>query len=222
MVRNGLERHQQGMIGFIPSIKMGAMIGYRSRIGSDYVVLLDFDPKIRSIESSSTTIPYQDHQHMHTCRADFRIVHQDGLTPRLTLCVSSHQTSHLSIRLIDASQLWCATHGYILQFVTDNDIYSSPRLNNIKLLRRFADYDASPDLIATILGIITEVGPAVSIAQLAGATGAPFREAMSAIYYLTYHHTLTVPIDTEDLCGDSPITLQHQDDLEGSYAPVSL
>jgi hypothetical protein len=221
-MRRRLSHRQQGFIGYVPSIKMGTMLGYRSLTGSDYAMLLDFDPAVQRIESPSITIPYQDGPHMHTCHADFYVQRQHESRPQLVICASSQQNMHLSLQLVDAVRIWCTTHDYTLQLVTAGDVYSSPRLANIKLLRRFATDEPSPDLIATILGIVMERGGTLTMAQLAEATRAPYEPAISAICYLAYHHMLVVPMNTEHLCGDSAVFSASEAYGEGRHASASL
>lgn len=222
MTRSHARHRQHGIIGYVPSIKMQAMIGYRSHIGSDYVVLLDFDSGVTHIEVPSIVIPYQDDARMRTYQPDFRVQRQPESTPEIILCASSYQSTNLSVRLLDSVRSWCTAHGSTLQFVTDSDVYRSPRLANIKLLRRFATDAPSPDLIATILGIVMERGNALTIAQLAEATHAPYEPAISAICYLAYHHMLIMPMNTEHLCGDSLVLPASEAYREGRHASASL
>lgn len=221
-MRRRLSHRQQGFIGYVPSIKMGMMLGYRSHIGSDYAMLLDFDPAVHHIESPGITIPYQDGPRMNTCHVDFRVRRQDESIPQIIVCASSQEDTHVPLRLLDAARVWCTTHACTLHLITDRDVYGSPRLANIKLLRRFASEEPSTDLVATILGIVMEPGSTLTIAQLAEATRAPYEPAISAICYLAYHHMLVVPMNTEHLCGDSLVLPASEVYREGRHASASL
>lgn len=125
------------VIGKFPSLKMHRTIWWESQIERDYIYLLEFDHEVLSYHEQPLRIRYTRDGKEHHYTPDFLVEYADvkhlvEVKPAREVTKDSHQS------LFRAVAPLCRQAGYRFVVVTDEMIRVPPRLENIKLLWRYA------------------------------------------------------------------------------------
>ena len=125
------------VIGKFPSIKNGRMVWWESQIERDYLYLLEIDPDVVSYEEQPLKIRYYLDGEPHLYTPDFRVIRRDK---RQIVEVKDKKAAVREeyVELFRRAAPICQEQGYEFVVVTDLDIRIQPKLDNIKLIYKYA------------------------------------------------------------------------------------
>ena len=195
------------IIGYFPSLKMGRMIAFESSIERDLIHLLDFEQEVTWFAEQPLTIVYQHEGKRCKYTPDFHLLRNGQYVlveckPEGRVQVAENQ------RKFAAARAWCAAQGWIFEVITDRQLRTGYRLQNIKLLTQFARYDIGVGIqqrIRTFLS--TAVAPVTVADVMVQVASIKPQAALIPILYMAFHHKLCLPLDPAPISVDTPITL---------------
>ncbi|MBN1220301.1 MAG: TnsA endonuclease N-terminal domain-containing protein [Anaerolineae bacterium] len=206
-VRNPSNRYGRNIVGKFPSLKLGRMVVFESRIEQDQIYLMEYDQNVVFYEEQPFTIEYQYEGRLYKYTPDFRVVEVSG---RHTLVECKPQrfiNKDDNQRRFEAGQQWCAGHSWEFRVVTDQDARVGFRLENIKMLWQFARYKVSPDMKARIYAALNTDNVLTLDGLAARIDPNNPRSAVVPIFHLLFHHELETLIVEAKITGNSPIYL---------------
>ena len=183
-------------IGWFASYKMRKSVAYESLLECDYLWLLDFAEDVSSFEEQPLTIPYTHEGKARRYTPDFHVRQADRdylveCKPRALVDTDDNR------RKFAAAETWCAAHGYQFRVMTEREIRTGCRLENVKFLSQFARQSVPPEMRARVLSTLEALPPPTTLGGLAAAL-APENAAdtlFPAILHLAYHHAVRLPLD---------------------------
>jgi hypothetical protein len=195
------------VIGHFPSIKMKRMVAFESLIERDYLYLLDYEPHVEWFEEQPLHVKYRHDDKERHYTPDFHIVEagRKVLVECKPLALVDQEENQRKFR---AARVWCAEHGWAFRVVTDQDIRAGFRLENVKLLTRYARHAVEPATKGRIYAVLHAVQAMISVDDLAQKiTGSDFSAATAAILCMAFHHEIFVPLDNAPLLGSTSVRL---------------
>ncbi len=125
------------VIGKFPSIKNNSMSWWESQLERDYHYLIEFDPDVVSYETQSLKIEYFADGKIHRYTPDFRVIRSNK---KQIVEVKDEKKARKEeyVTLFGKVRPICEREGYQFVVVTDKDIRVQPRLNNVKLIYKYA------------------------------------------------------------------------------------
>jgi len=111
-------------------------------------------------------------------------------------------------RKFSAAMEWCAERDWVFKVVTSDELRSGHRLQNIKFLLNFARHSLDPVIRSRIHAKMLEAETPLTVACLAEyvePSNPP--AAFTAIWYMAFHHELTIPVDEAPISSMSLVTL---------------
>jgi hypothetical protein len=193
------------IIGKFPSLKMNRAVQFESTLERDYLHVLDYEPEVTFFEEQPLVIEYQhDHKtrrytpdfHIVRCRRDILI----ECKPAALVNTEANQ------RKFAAARQLCAERDWKFQVVTDAELRAGFRLNNIKLLRRYACHPISGGMKHQIYALLQSTSAVLTIGQIQAAATQP-AVALTSLLHMAFHHELIIGLDREPLSGSSYVTL---------------
>ena len=195
------------VIGCFPSIKMKRMVAFESLIERDYLYLLDYEPNIEWFEEQPLTVEYHhDGKALHYT-PDFHVVEmgRDVLIECKPFALTATDENKRKFR---AAQAWCANHGWIFRVVTDQEVRVGFRLENVKLLTRYARHVVEPGAKGQVYALLRSSQAAISLDNLVRRiTHADFSAAMAAILCMAFHHEVFIPLDDAPILINTRVSL---------------
>jgi hypothetical protein len=187
------------MIGRFPSLKMRRMIAFESLIEQDYLFLLDFDPDVASFCEQPVQIEYAWEGKVLHYTPDFHVIRSMG--EEYVECKPQKQVDRAeNQRKFRAAREWCQQQGFQYRVVTDEEIRSGHRLNNIKLLTRHARVHFPPDLHQQTICLLQPLQFPESLGNVAKRVRPEQLElSVSMLLHLAYHHQIQLEIDQEPI-----------------------
>ena len=197
----------RNVIGRFPSIKMARMIAFESLIERDFIYLLDHDPEVVWFEEQPLTIPYHQEGRAFSYTPDFHLVEGDRHV--LVECKPDRFVGKDENRRKFATvRDWCAQHGWIFRVVTDEQVRAGLRLQNVKLLTRYARQTVDPTVRGRILALLGSSRGTMTISDVARAlSDEDPGSAKTSILCMAFHHEIFVPLDEAPLSGETPVCL---------------
>ena len=195
------------VIGQFPSIKMKRMVAFESLIERDYLYLLDYEQNIEWFEEQPLTVEYRHNGKILHYTPDFHIVEagQDVLVECKPLAFVDKDKNQ---RKFSAARAWCTEHGWAFRVVTDQDVRTKYRLENVKLLTRYARHIVGPRTKGCVYALLHSAQVAVSVDDLVKKiTNTGFSAATAAILCMAFHHEIFIPLDDAPLLGGSYVCL---------------
>jgi len=125
------------VIGKFPSLKMGKMLWWESQLERDNDYLIEIDPDVLSYEEQPLKIRYFLDGKVHWYTPDLRVVRQDS-KQIIEVKDEEHANSPEYIELFRRVAPICHRNGYEFIVVTDSTIRVQPRLDNVKLIYKYA------------------------------------------------------------------------------------
>lgn len=206
----------KNIIGHFPSLKLRRMVAFESLLERDYLYLLDFERDVLTFEEQPLTIRYHQGTKNHSYTPDFLL--QRPSHPLLVECKPTIfvDTPENQVKFA-AARAWCVDQGYTFQIVTDVEVRTAYRLENVKFLTRFARQIVPPQLAAQIYQLLVVARDALTIADLARMLDPhqPQR-VLPTIFALAFHHQVVLPLDDIPLSADACIQLPHPALLPGA------
>lgn len=195
------------VIGHFPSLKIHRMVMFESLIERDYLYLLDYEPSIVWFEEQPLTIAYESEGQCGHYTPDFHIVEATGDT--LIECKPQVFVSHRKNQpKFAAARAWCLAHGWNFRIVTDQELRSGFRLENIKLLTRYARHRVAPDIKGKIYAVLYAAPAGIPIAALAQqVSSSALAAATAAILCMAFHHEVFIALEAAALQKDTCVYL---------------
>jgi hypothetical protein len=195
-------------IGWFASYKVRRSVAYESLLECDYLWLLDFEEDVAAFEEQPLTIDYTHEGKTHRYTPDFRVrqAGRDLLVECKPLALVDTDDNR---RKFAAAEAWCAVHGYLFRVVTEREIRSGFRLENVKFLTQFARHPVAPEVRAQVLAVLAAATHPTTLGGLAEAlthhnlVAAPF----PAILHLAYHHAVIIPLDDARVSRETAVWL---------------
>lgn len=125
------------VIGKFPSLKMNAVIWWESQLERDYIYLLEIDPEVLSYGEQPFTISYTDKGKPRRYTPDF-VVTRPKKTQVVEVKPSNQAQTEKNLNLFRKIAPICTANNQEFVVVTELRIRVQPRLNNIKLLYKYA------------------------------------------------------------------------------------
>jgi hypothetical protein len=125
------------VIGKFPSIKNGRMVWWESQIERDYLYLLEIDPDVVSYEEQPLKIRYYLDGEPHLYTPDLRVIRRDK-QQIVEVKDKKAAVREEYVELFRRVAPICQDQGYEFVVVTDQDIRIQPKLDNIKLICKYA------------------------------------------------------------------------------------
>jgi len=123
------------VIGKFPSQKSDVPVWWEYRLERDYVFLLEFDPEVLTFESQPFRLLYERDGKARRYSPDFRVVRKTGTT---IVEVKPEEKLAKYEPLFRAVRPIFRERGEEFEVVTERTIRVQPRLDNVKLLHRYA------------------------------------------------------------------------------------
>lgn len=114
-VRNPSNRYGRNIVGRFPSLKLGRMVAFESRIEQDQIYLMEYDQNIVFYEEQPLTIEYRFENKLYKYTPDFQVVDAND---RYTLVECKPQkfvVTDKNQRKFDAGKLWCTSRNWELR-----------------------------------------------------------------------------------------------------------
>lgn len=207
-VRTVSNRGRRNVIGYFPSLKMRRTVQFESTLERDLIYLLDFEPQVAAFEEQPLKITYQHEGKTLSYTPDFQMVSANGdivLLECKPRCFVSREENQRKFR---AAQAWCAERSWHFQVVTDEQLQTGYRLQNVKLLTQHARHEVGVAVKGSILACLAGAGQPLTIGDvmLAVNPGQP-AVVIVPILHMAYHHQLFLPLNEAPLNPHSPIYL---------------
>ncbi len=178
-------------IGRFPSTKMGRMIAFESLLERDFIYLLDYDPAVEWFEEQPLSIEYLHEGKQLHYTPDFHLL-EDGQHVLVECKPERFVETEENRRKFGVAQEWCQGCGWEFRVVTEQQIRSGFRLQNIKLLSQYARQKVDSAIRSQIFASLQEARAAVSVQDLAQAIGSP---VAASIFCLAYQHEISLALD---------------------------
>lgn len=195
------------IIGRVPSIKMGRMIAFESLIERDLIHILDFEQDVEWFAEQPLTIAYQQKGKTRKYTPDFHVV-RHGQNILVECKPEKRAHSDENQRKFAAAQSWCDAEGWIFQVITDTQLRSGYRLQNVKLMTQFARHAIEPGIQRRVRAFLSIAPSPVTVADVIVQVVADKPQvAIIPVLYMAFHHELWLPLDDAPISVNTPIAL---------------
>ena len=194
------------IIGQFPSLKMGRMIAFESLLERDFIYLLDYDPHVEWYEEQPLMIEYQHETQCRHYTPDFHLVMAGRDV--LVECKPEHfvETEENQRKFV-AARAWCEQRGWEFQVVTDQQVRSGFRLQNIKRLTPYARLTVDPSLRSRITAFLREARSCLTLQEVVLAFGPDeLNRVTASLLHLAFHHEIDLALDTALLSATTLVT----------------
>lgn len=204
-VRKVSNHGRKNMIGKFPSLKMNRMVQFESSIEWDFIYLLDYVPAIAEFEDQPLVITYEHEGKQRTYTPDFLVVFTNGQHALIECKPEKFVEKEKNQRKAQAAQAWCTAKGWTFHVVTDTDLRSDHRVENVKLLTQHARHEIDVTTQENILDFLKSAPDDVVIADVMATLNPTNPTAcILPILHMAYHHQVYIPLNA------TPITPQSQ------------
>jgi hypothetical protein len=193
-----------------PSLKSKTMLELGSVLDAEAAVMMDWEPRVKSYTPRAFSIPFAYKGRDQEFAPSFHVIWQES--PGLLIC--AWHAGLLSPRIqaqLDAARGWCTGQDWRFDLMTEVDLRSGFKLQNIKLLTRYARYPLLPQIEARIWRILTEFVRPLSLRDV-GLQVAP--DNLPTVYahllHLAYYHRITIPVESAVISPNTLVELPHQ------------
>ena len=141
-VRKITNKGTKKVIGYFPSLKMHRLVWWESPLERDYIYLLEFDPDVLHYKEQPQRISYHRNGKERHYTPDFLVIRANK---QIVEVKPEYQAAkEENIALFQAVAPLFHQEGYEFVVVTDTMIRTQPRLDNIKLLTKYARTSITP------------------------------------------------------------------------------
>jgi hypothetical protein len=202
-----VSNHGGNVIGHFPSIKMKRMVAFESLIERDYLYLLDYEQDIEWFEEQPIAIEYErDGKKLHYT-PDFHVV-QAGRDVLVECKPVAFVDKDENKRKFEIARDWCASRGWEFRVVTGQHVRDGFRLENVKLLTRYARHVVGPRTKGRIYALLRSARAAMSLDDIAREIACDnFSAATAAVLCMAFHHQVFIPLDDAPILGGTRICL---------------
>jgi hypothetical protein len=171
------------------------MIAFESLIERDFIYLLDYEEDVEWFEEQPLTIEYEHEGKILHYTPDFHLI-ENGRDVLVECKPTKFVTNEENRRKALAACNWCALQDWVYRVVTEKQIRKGFRLQNVKLLTRFARQVVSPDVRMCIYALISNYQGQPSIESLVRTLSPENPSAMFAgILRMAFYHEICLPIN---------------------------
>ncbi len=197
----------KNIVGYFPSLKLGRMINFESLIERDLIYLLDYEPQVEQFCEQPLSIEYLHNGKKHHYTPDFHVRYAGQNL--LIECKPKQFIDKIDNQVkFNAAQEWCQVRGWIFGVVTDEQLAATWRLENIKLLTRFARYVIPAEVKERILTCLAAATGPVKIAEITQSIHPTMPEAgLIPILHLAFHHQVYLPLAEAKINSETPVSL---------------
>jgi len=214
-VRTSSNRYGKNIVGKFPSLKLGRMVFFESRLERDQIYLMEYDPKVVFYEEQPLLIEYTAAGKRYKYFPDFKVVTSSGQHLLIECKADKFVGTDKNQRKIAAGKSWCASRNWEFRLLTEQVTRAGFRLENVMLLWQFARHSIPLDVKARIYAVMNS-HPALTLDALSGQVNPDNpRAAIVPILNMMFHHELSTPIDNARISGISPIYLPGQNGEKG-------
>ena len=195
------------MIGHFPSLKMGRMVAFESLIEQDLLYVLDYEPDVLTFGEQPVQIEYPWQGKMLHYTPDFHVVRLAGqelveCKPQALLGTEENQ------RKFKVAEEWCKKQGWKFSVVTDQELRTGHRLNNIKLLTRYARVSVKPEMVQRILDHLSSMPSPIALLEASNLIEPDHPDqGVAALLYLAFHHRIGLPLEIAPISGATLIEI---------------
>jgi hypothetical protein len=203
------------IIGKFPSIKMGRMVAFESLLERDFIYLLDYAEEVTWFEEQPLTIEYQEGGKTLHYTSDFHVV--EGGENVLVECKPERFVEKdENRRKFVAARNWCAQRNWAFRIVTGREVRAGFRLQNVKLLTRYARQRVDPTMQGRICGLLYNCQAPLTMDDIVTAIPLADPGAVTAcLLRMAFHHEIAVPLDDAPLSGETAVRLPARTQKEG-------
>lgn len=137
VARKITNRGSKKVIGKFPSLKANTSIVWESQLERDYIYLLEIDPDVLTYQGQPFTIVYDNRDKRRKYTPDF-LVERNGFRQVVEVKPESKVKEFSHTNRFRQAANFCLTHNLEFVVVTEKTIRVQPRLDNIKLLHKYA------------------------------------------------------------------------------------
>ncbi len=182
-------------VGSHPSDKLGRMVRYESTIERDLIYLFEFDTTLITYEEQPFTIQCLTHDGKHQdYTPDFLAVHTNGhwvYECKPEKLVNDETTK----RQVEIGTQWASENNCNFKLVTDKELRTGPRLENIKILWRYGNIKIHEEEIRLVRDLLKE-GPRMTISRLCELKwNATQRLELSRVLAMVYQKRIRIELD---------------------------
>lgn len=202
-----VQNRGSNIVGRFPSLKMGRLVAFESKIERDYLFLLDYEPGVTYFTEQPLTIEYRVNGKPYQYTPDFHVI-QDGQHLLVECKPDRYKNSQRNQRKFAAGQAWCAERGWTFVVKTDLEIRAGYRLQNIKLLTRYARHTVEPSVRTSILQRLARAGAALPVTAFF-----PIGSRASitcAILHLAFYGEVCIPLDDAEFSAATLVSLPQE------------
>jgi hypothetical protein len=131
------------LIGKFPSLKMGRVVWYESLLERDYMYLLEIDSDVISYREQPGRIYYTLDGKRHHYTPDL-LVQRRREKEIVEVKLGKDAKKEKYVRLFRIARQTCRQAGYEFGVATEEIIRAQPRLNNVKVLIKYARTPITP------------------------------------------------------------------------------
>lgn len=207
-VRKVSNRSKKNTIGSFPSLKENRMVPFESLIERDGLYTFDFEQDVLAFEEQPLSIEYEHEEKKRHYIPDFLLK-----KPNCSVIVECKPIDLVDLpencRKFDAARKWCEENGYHFQILTDAELRTGFRLENIKLLTRFARQHIGPEMRSRIYDQLYSSKNDITILSLALHVSPKVPQiAISAILHMSFHHEIIIQLNEAKITGDTFVSLE--------------
>ena len=205
-VRSVSNHGRKNIIGEFPSLKMNRMVQFESSIEWDFIYLLDYVPAVFQFEDQPLVITYEHEGKQRPYTPDFLVVFKNGQRALIECKPEKFVGNEDNQRKAQAAQAWCTAKRWTFHVVTDTDLRSDHRVENVKLLTQHARYEVDTTTQESILDFLRNAPDDTLIADVMIALNPTNPTAhILPILHMAYHHQLYIPLNVASITPQSQI-----------------
>jgi hypothetical protein len=206
-VRTPSNRYDRNVVGKFPSLKLGRMVCYESRLEREQIYLMEYDPDVLFYEEQPLLIEYSWAGSRYKYYPDFKVVTASGKHQLLECKAGEFVGTDKNQRKIAAGRSWCARRHWEFRLITERETRAGFRLENVMFLWQFARHRIPLDTKAHIYSIMNNHHPLTLDALSSQVDPANPRATIVPILHMLFHHELATLIDDAQISGNAPIYL---------------
>ncbi|KAA3662710.1 MAG: hypothetical protein DWQ04_12670 [Chloroflexi bacterium] len=207
-VRNVSNRGRRNIIGYFPSLKMCRMVQFESTLERDLIYLLDFDPQVAEFEEQPLKIAYQYEGKGKGYTPDFQAMFTSGQIALLECKPHRFVKKEENQHKFSMAQGWCTARGWRFHVITDKQLRTGYRVQNVKLLTQHARHEVGVEIKGSIFACLANAKRPLTINDVMLAVNPTKPTAViMPILHMAYHHELYLPLNKDPLNAQTPISL---------------
>jgi hypothetical protein len=176
------------------------MIAFESLLERDFIYLIEYDPAVEWFEEQPLSIEYLHEAKQLLYTPDFHLLER-GQHVLVECKPKRFVETEENCRKFAVGQEWCEEHSWEFRIITDQQVRSGFRLQNIKLLAQYARQKVGAVMRSQIHTFLHDAQSVTSIRKVSHAILPNNPSVVSAsILCLAYHHEITLSLD------ESPIS----------------